>query len=264
MKINLLIYLSIAFFFISCHNDNSSTTEENKESEILLSPSPREQKKSSSLDTTRRIIQSGSLIIETDDVKKLYHNLSNRVTKLGGYIEQEQTSGENKSSHLFIKCRIPAKSFDYFINTIESNGTVVLSKNIVRTDVTREYIETETTINARKSLENRYIQLLGRANKISDMLEIEGKLNDIRTEIQISTNQFNSLKKQIKFSDLEITISSNQPYQDQSSSFAFKLKNSFSQGFNILKSILLGIITLWPIWLILSVSIIVYKKYRKK
>ncbi|ADY53924.1 hypothetical protein Pedsa_3389 [Pseudopedobacter saltans DSM 12145] len=255
----------VLFLFYSCNTPSSNSQSEDKimESEIsLAAPAIPNGNNTQPIDSTLKVIKSANLSFETEDSNRAIQKINEILKSLKGYTEQEDSNASDNQLFTSIKCRVPSSQFESFIGRLEGIPAKMTGKNIQRLDVTKEYIETETTINAQKELLNRYVQLLAKANKMSDMLEIENKLSELKTAIEISQNRFNSLKKQIRYSEIQINITSSSS-QITRNSFGSDITNAFSNGIDLLKSLLIGIITLWPILIVVGALTLIYKRYKR-
>lgn len=260
---HIILYVTISTLtLIGCNK--STEQSEYSTSEVSISSPVKDLKNDTTnkFDNSQKIIKSAIINIETDSIKALYQKISNDILKFNGYIEYENQTGTLNNLTQTINCKIPEKRFDEFVNKLSFIQGQITLKEIKRTDITREYKETALKIDSYKALEMRYIELLAKASKVSEMIEIEAKLNEIKSSIQNESNHFNYLNKQLKYSTIEITLISNSI--SDSPKFTTEIFNALKGGFSILKSIILGLITLWPIWLCVALGIVVFRKYIKK
>ncbi|WP_304067581.1 DUF4349 domain-containing protein [Pedobacter glucosidilyticus] len=260
---HIILYVTISTLtLIGCNK--STEQSEYSTSEVSISSPVKDLKNDTTnkFDNSQKIIKSAIINIETDSIKALYQKISNDILKFNGYIEYENQTGTLNNLTQTINCKIPEKRFDEFVNKLSFIQGQITLKEIKRTDITREYKETALKIDSYKALQMRYIELLAKASKVSEMIEIEAKLNEIKSSIQNESNHFNYLNKQLKYSTIEITLISNSI--SDSPKFTTEIFNALKGGFSILKSIILGLITLWPIWLCVALGIVVFRKYIKK
>jgi hypothetical protein len=54
------------------------------------------------------------------------------------------------------------------------------TKNITADDVTSEFVDVEARLKSKKEVEKRYLELLARAQKVTDVIEVENNLRVIR------------------------------------------------------------------------------------
>ncbi len=117
----------------------------------------------------------------------------------------------------------------------------------------------------KKILEKRYLELLNKSSKVSDLLEIENKLTEIRSDIESTQGQLNYLNKQVAYSSLDITFYTKQTAQvDSGNGAGYKFKTAIAGGWQILQNLFFGLITLWPVILILGIFYWLIKRWRKR
>ena len=98
------------------------------------------------------------------------------VIKNGGYLGNESETNETYRISNELTIRIPASAFDQMMEGLMAEGIKTDSKRIEVQDVGEEYADLTARIEAKKSVEKRYLEILNKANKISDILEVEEKL----------------------------------------------------------------------------------------
>lgn len=178
--------------------------------------------------------------------------------------EQENNELESNQKQIILTLRVPSKNFDLLLDSISGDAEKVDSKNVSVKDVTSQYMDIETSLNNQKLLENRYRELLKKSDKMSDILAIESKLTEIRTSIDSTQGTLNYLSKQVAYSSLEVTFYTKHtgPYEDDT--IVYKFKSAIKNGWAILQNLSFGVITLWPVILLIVVFYILIKSWRKR
>jgi hypothetical protein len=221
----------------------------------------------SSTDISKKIIKEGDISFETTNVKATRQQIISSLKKLNGYIEsdQENDDGDYGRKEYTLEIKIPANNFDTFLGSVSATATKIDNKNISIRDVTTQFIDTKTRLDNKKILEGRYLELLKRASKISEMLEIENKLAQIRADIESSQGQMNYLNKQVAYSSLTIKFYTERAAQVETSvSFGYKVWRALGNGLESLQAFFFTILSLWPFWLLLSAIIVLIKRWRKR
>ncbi len=213
----------------------------------------------------KKLIKEGNISFETDNINATKKNITTLLNKVGGYIEQENESNDNYESRKEYKltARIPANNFDQFLNGVTSNADKIDSKNISVRDVTANFIDITSRLANKKKLEERYLDLLKKSSKVSDLLEVEEKLNEIRSDIESTQTQLNYLNKDISYSTLNLTFYTKQAVKDNGLSFGYRIKSAFGDGWDTVGMIFFGIIGLWPYWLVLFILIFFARRWFK-
>lgn len=139
-------------------------------------------------------------------------------------------------------------------------------KEISARDVTEEFIDTEARLKNKKILEARYQELLKKATKVSEMLEIEQQLSEVRQEIESNEGRLKYLQSRVSMSTLKVEFYETVAGEKGITiSYGTKMKNALAEGFYGISRFFLGLLYIWPLILILVVLIFVLRKrFRRK
>lgn len=210
-------------------------------------------------DYDRKIIKNAYLSFESDKPAENVRTISQLVAKNQGYLISNNQSKLDNVNEFRINFKVPFQRFDAVLLEIEKNGGVLISKSVSSDDVTEEFIDNESQVKAQKELELRYLQLVKQAKTIKDMLEIEAKLSEVRGNIERIEGRQRFLQNNTQFSQFEITIIDRE--SKLSINYLTKLKNSFTEGWDNVFSIILWMIEILPfILLTLGVYFLIKKK----
>ena len=213
----------------------------------------------------KKIIKEGDIRFESSDVVKTRKQIISSLKLLGGYAENdsETTDGALNSKEYTIVIRIPAKNFDAFLGTVSSTATKIDSRNIRVKDVTSEFIDTKARLDNKLQLEKRYLNLLSRAGKMRDLLDIEEKLTEIRSDIEATQGQLNYMSKQVAYSSLNITFYTVQPEQVAAGNgFGYKFKHALTNGWDFLQDLFFSLISNWPLLIVFVAVFVLIKRWR--
>lgn len=218
-------------------------------------------------DVEKKIIKEGDIRFETGNVAETRKQIISSLKHLGGYAENdsETTDGALGSKEYTIVIRIPAKNFDAFLSTVSSTATKIDSRNIRIKDVTAEFIDIKARLDNKLQLEKRYLNLLSRAGKMRDLLDIEEKLTEIRSDIEATQGQLNYMSKQVAFSSLNITFYTVQPEQVATGNgFGYKFKHALTGGWDFLQDLFFSLISNWPLLIVFVVVFVLIKRWRRR
>lgn len=275
-----MIIIAVTVALSACKRPSASESDKIARADVTLNESPNQYELkaappgpkgySSNIDNglkiEKKIVKEGEIRFKTTDIADTRKALYVSLKKMGGYVaeESENNDSEDAENEITLHTRVPAKSFDAFLTEISTNAESVDSKSIRITDVTAQFIDVSTQLTYKKKLEQRYLELLGKSSKISDLLEIESKLSEIRSSIESTQGQLNYLTKQVEYSSLDITFYSRQTVTKKGESYAHKIKIALLDGWRILGRMFFGFIARWPIWLMLLGALYLSKKWIRK
>jgi hypothetical protein len=213
----------------------------------------------------QKIIKNANLRFETEDLSSTAETISKAVKK---YHAQTQSDAESKTDYELkrnMTVRIPARNFEAFMADISKGVKYFDTKEISSEDVTEQYFDTEARIKAKKVLEQRYLELIGKAKKVSEILEIEKELSAIREEIEAKEGQLRFMKSRIALSTINIEFYKTLAEQpDATVSYGSKMWNAIKSGFNGISSFFIGLLYIWPFILIFVIAFLIVRKKLKK
>ena len=214
----------------------------------------------------QKIIKTGNVRFETNDLEASYTQISTAVKNHKAIVQNDTEGTEYGSVFRKLIVRVPSKNFDLFLNDISKGVSYFDNKEISSEDVTEEYIDIDARLKAKKVLESRYLELLKKANKVSEMLEIEAQLSAIREEIEAKEGQLRYMQSQISMSTITIEFYKKVAVEGGATiSYGSKIWNAITSGFNGLSSFFIGLLSIWPFLIILA-TVVYYirKRFKKK
>jgi hypothetical protein len=214
----------------------------------------------------QKIIKEGNLRFETNDLEATYSQIQNAVKSNQATIQNDTEGKDYESVFRKLIIRVPSKNFDLFLKDISKGVAYFDNKEISSQDVTAEYIDIDARLKAKKVLENRYLELLKKANKVSEMLEIEKQLSSIREEIEAKEGQLNYMQNRVSFST--VTIEFYKSIAEESgvtASYGMKIWTAIKSGFNSVSSLFINLLSIWPFIIILfAIVYFIRKRFKTK
>ncbi len=282
MKTITLIYALLFSFCISCNRNDgdannmsmsaieisaadttavaSDEVYANVEAKDMAIAVPGKEK---SIET--KIIKSGNLRYQTDDLDETYTQIHSAVKKYKASIKNDSQNNDEYGLSRRLNIRIPNGNFDAFISEISKGVNYFDIKEISSQDVTEEYIDVASRIKTKKILEERYYELLKKANKISEMLEIEKQLSEIREEIEAKEGRLKYLENKVSMSTLDISFYKPVAQgQKATVSYGGRIGNAFVSGFNGISNFFIAMLGIWPVIVTLVLLFILIRKRLKR
>lgn len=131
----------------------------------------------------RKIIQTATLQISTDEVSKKFEDVGNIAAAAGGFISSSSfgNSGENQTASITI--RVPGENYQRALNDLRRLGDVKGEQSSAN-DVTEEFTDLQSRLRNLQATEAQYLTFLQRAVDLSDVLTVQDRLNQVRAEIE--------------------------------------------------------------------------------
>jgi histone deacetylase complex regulatory component SIN3 len=218
----------------------------------------------------RMIVRTGTMSMEVDKYDETESKVKDIVKGFGGYVTNtSSTLNANGKKQGSVTIRVASDKFDAAIAEISKIGKV-MNQNITGKDVTAEYIDADARVKTQKELESRLLKLLSeKTAKLTDVVEVEQKLSQVREVIEQTEGRMRYLKDQASYSTLTISI-----YEpgvlviSTGGGFFYEIGEAFSKGMKGFTSVLGGIITviiaLLPLIILALIIIYLAIKYFKR
>lgn len=161
------------------------------------------------LPENRKWVITMSLTAETENLADAMGLLAEKIQESGGYVESQSISGtaanSGRSPSAYITVRIPAEQLDSFVEDVSGMTNVVSSSRYVE-DITLSYTDTEGRVKALKTEEARLLELMEQAETMSDLLEIEERLTEVRYHLENYTSTLRLYDNQVDYATLDLTL----------------------------------------------------------
>lgn len=214
----------------------------------------------------KKIIKNGDLDIQVGDIKKAHQQVNEIVKSNNAYVQTERFNNTDIDEKQFFTIRVPHKNFDALINSFSNGIGSVLSKNIASDDVTEEYTDVSIKLANKKIYLEKYRDMLRSAKTTKDMLEIQENIRELEDEIDIAEGRLRFIDDRVNYSTLNLMLYKEKVRSSATSKIGFgnRFGDSFTEGWNSFVAFFLGIISLWPFFLLIPIVILIWKKWRNR
>lgn len=213
-------------------------------------------------DIERKIIKRADLSIEVKNIDTISDKITNLIETYNGYISDSRNwANQNKQKFYWFQLRIPVDNFNSVLNELNSDDYgQIISRSISGQDVTEEYMDLDIRLKNLNSQEERYRQLLDKADKVEEILKIENELNRIRTEIEQLQGRKKYLDNQISYSTITVNFSQPEPLSSGTPGIIKAIRNAVNTMVKQIYQIINLIGALVPYVILLILIYIIYKK----
>ncbi|MGI6575183.1 MAG: DUF4349 domain-containing protein [bacterium] len=155
--------------------------------------------------TERKIIQRAHLTLLVEDLDQGFDSILALAEANGGFIEHSGTweNEQQRSSELTL--RVPVNYFSVVLSQIEELGRVE-RQELGGQDVTTEYVDIEARLRNFKRQEERFLEILERADTVEDILNIERELERVRGEIESLSARLKNLDNLTSLSTINVHL----------------------------------------------------------
>lgn len=281
-----VLYVSILLLVLSCNRSaNEKTTVQNvtlndvKQEEELMSadttaPAPpppalplpgeptkqKDQKQSpqpsvNKPDWDKKIIKTAELNVEIKEYKQFSGLVRNAVSQFGGYIADEQQTETEYKIENTVTIKVPVDQFQAAVDFLTTGNGKINEKKITSEDVTTQYVDTKSRLEAKKQVRLRYLDLLKQAKNMEEILQVQSEINDIQEEIESAAGRINYLSNASAMSTIHLTFYQvlNPSASDKDGySFWQQTKQAFLTGWRGIADITIGLIYIWPLIILIA------------
>lgn len=156
-----------------------------------------------------KIIRTFNLTIETMEFDGLINRINSEISRLGGYVENSNISGrgyyDSGARYGSITARIPNDKVDEFVNIVGDNANVINNQES-STNVSLEYIDTESRIKALRIEQDRLYAILEKELDLENIITLESRLSDILYELQNYESKLRYFDNQVAYSTVTMNI----------------------------------------------------------
>lgn len=269
----IITYLTCLFFlFSACQtstgHENSgeahSAYEAYDQVDMEKQEAPLETK-----ETEEEISRTPQQLIRTGDIEFTVFNLDSAYKRTLAILAQEKAFISQESLESYrgyrayrLSIRVKPDNFESLIDEILNGSESLRHKRIETQDVSQRYYDLESRLSTKKALEKRYLQLLNKAEAVEDMLKIEAEAAQLREDIEAMEGSFRLLKNQISLSTLSVYFYEVEAAR-QAGIFS-RLGENFKNGWTGMVDTLIGLVNVWPLFLILIVAFWGFRRYLRR
>jgi hypothetical protein len=285
IRLSILTLLLSMSLIASCNNDSSENVADNQSGEMSnmkmapesaqsfggemrkgnLTEPAQDMQVQPEQPVNKMLIKTGNIDIEVKDVMIAKGIVDKMVTSNNAYYSDENLNKSDYRFDYFLTIRIPSQSFDSFLSNLGSINGTITRQSVSAQDVTSEYLDLEVRMANKTAYLERYREILKKAQKVSEILEVEEKIRVIEEEMESVKGRLKYLNSQVSFSTLMINLYQiNDLKMKPEDSFFTRLWSSIGKGWKAMTEFVLIFVMLWPFLIIgIIVFYIIYRWVRK-
>jgi hypothetical protein len=251
----------IALVFLSCQA-NMESKQEAVDSTLAATDLPATDLYS---DGTGQLIKTADVRFQVNDLKKSREAIEISIRKHSAYIEETNLTYENPLLEEHFTIRVQSQSFEPLLKELESLAAYVNHRKVKSDDVAKAFVDLESRLKTKREMEQRYIQILRNATKTTDdILRVERQLGELHEEIEAVVSKLNFLRDQVKHSTIKLDVYQIDEQHMSGVTTSPDLKTrvgvSLLSGWNGLTFLFVGFLKVWPVWILLGLAWLVWKK----
>ena len=217
----------------------------------------------------RKILRIVNTRFQTEDLNATTTYLEELTKEFNGYVIRMNYANLNNR----IEVSIPSENLDAFMDGLKTRSINTDYTRINAQDVTEEFHDISTRLKTKKEVQRRYVDILrNRAQTVDEVLNAEEKIRIIQEEIESIQGRLRFISTRAAMSQVHIEVYQEIPLVEKQDhyvhSFFSKIKSSFLNGWEWIQALIIGIVAIWPIWMILGFLIFfkrpIFSIFRRK
>ncbi|PJA86937.1 MAG: hypothetical protein CO141_02130 [Candidatus Moranbacteria bacterium CG_4_9_14_3_um_filter_42_9] len=156
----------------------------------------------------KKVIKNGNLTLKVDNADKSAEKISQITKDNGGEVffsNFYETPRNIKSGSITVK--VPVANFEKTFAELKKVATLVVQESTSGQDVTEEYTDLQAQLKNKQAEEAQFVQILGQAQKIQDILDVTRELSRVRGEIEMLQGRIKFLNSQTDMASISISLS---------------------------------------------------------
>jgi hypothetical protein len=184
----------------------------------------------------RKMIQTSVMDLIVTNPAETAEKIRVLAESLGGYLETSQIAGTREAPSATLTIRVPATGLNQARSALRQLAVRIESERSDATDVTKQYVDMEARLRNLHAQEAQYLVILKQATSVEDLLNVRGRLSEVRGQIEQEQAEFNSLSHQVETVALAITLRAEADTQVFGLQWRplYRLKIAARDGFNSL------------------------------
>lgn len=208
--------------------------------------------------TPAMLIRTGTMRVRVSDLDAAHRAATQAAERLGGFVGNENATNASYGSSATLTLRVPAASYVALADTLARLGTVEERTTEVD-DVTRAYADLDARTKTRRATEERFRELLARANTVEEVMAVERQLGEIRADIESAEAQLRAMRDQAALSTLTVTFTTERTLAGPT--FVSRFTDAVRDGGAMFVGLILGIVRLWGLWLLLALGGFAWRRW---
>ena len=153
-----------------------------------------------------KIVRTGTMSLQVDDLASAVRAARDAVRGLNGYVAGSRQTNDGQNSVAEVTYRIPSDRWDEALDAIRKVATKELDEQTSSVEVTGQLVDLEARLANLRASEKAFQAIAAKATKITDILEVQNQLTNVRGQIEQLDAQRSHLSDQASYGTLSVTF----------------------------------------------------------
>ncbi len=154
----------------------------------------------------RMIIYAAQTSMEVKDVTQSLDDIANLAVRQNGFVVSSNFRFEGERKVATITIKVPALVYQATLAELRRLAIKVEDENTKSQDVTEEFSDLDSQLRNLRATEDRYLDLLKRANTIDEILKVQARIDETRRQIDRIRGRMDYLDKTSEMASITISL----------------------------------------------------------
>jgi hypothetical protein len=206
----------------------------------------------------RMIVRNGRIELTVLEMPSSVEAVTALAGQLGGFVLNSDVREQDGQPFATLSLRVPSTRYDEAMRELRRLAVKIDSENSNAQDVTEEFADLGLQVRNLEATEAQYLELLKRAQSVEDVLRVQQRLGEVRTQIERLRGRMNALQRRTDFSQIEVTLRAN--------TFGFRpfryARDSWEMSLRALEGAIGVAVAGWWLWLLIAVFVLWARRRR--
>ncbi len=205
----------------------------------------------------RKVIITARYSVETEDIRGAMQAIEQAVQAGDGYVEQADVSGREENTYAEYTLRVPVEQLGQLATTLEKVGEITFSSR-EQEDVTEQYQDVQAKIQARTAQRDRLLELIDKAETLSDLLQLEEEFAQVQGELDSLIGRQKLYDSKITYATVSVSLTRSTAAAVTATPYGKRLLNALEDSFSTALGFVqfLGVALVWLLPLILVAAVV--------
>jgi hypothetical protein len=172
---------------------------------------PTMQEPAPFLDTAnRKVIANADMSLQVSNISEAISAIQNRLKELQGILLDRNVNRPEFGENATVTVRVPTDKLEEFMAFAREMSVKVVSENIYGTDVTDQYVDTETRLTQLRRQLAMLENILASAKTVDEIMKVQPYITSVQSEIDALVGQNNYLDKSSQTSRITLYLSTDE------------------------------------------------------
>ncbi|HXK34829.1 MAG TPA: DUF4349 domain-containing protein [Dehalococcoidia bacterium] len=153
----------------------------------------------------RKIIMTATLTLAAEEVSQRFEDVANIAAGAGGFVASSSFGFRDDEQVASVTLRVPGTEYQRVLGELRKLGEV-RSEQATSNDVTEQFTDLESRLRNLQRTEQQYLELLGRAQTVDEVLVVQDRLGQVRGEIEQVQGRIQLLEDQVDLATITVHL----------------------------------------------------------